>query len=105
MKFIWKKDQDPDVYRMYRLEQNSDDKRYPDEICQQEIKNAVCVTLGNKGALNKDMLIKETIRTMGYGRSGAALVAAVEKGLKYGRKSGEIIQNAEKLWELNAGKE
>ena len=42
---------------------------------------------------------------MGYGRSGAALVAAVEKGLKYGRKSGEIIQNAEKLWELNAGKE
>lgn len=105
VKFIWKKDQNPDVYRMYRLEQNSDDKRYPDEICQQEIKNAVCVTLGNKGALNKDMLIKETIRTMGYGRSGAALVAAVEKGLKYGRKSGEIIQNAEKLWELNAGKE
>lgn len=86
--------------KVYRMEGNSDDKRYPDEICREEIKNTVCATLKNKGALNKDELIKETIRTMGYARSGTALTAAVEKGLKHGRKTGEIVQNAEKLLEL-----
>ena len=85
---------------MYRRDQNSDDKRSPDEICQQELKNAVCITLRDKGAMDKDTLIKETIRTMGYARSGAALAAAVEKGLKYGRKTEEIVLNAGKLFEL-----
>ena len=100
IKFIWRKDQNPDDYRVYRRDQNSDDKRSPDEICQQELKNAVCITLRDKGAMDKDTLIKETIRTMGYARSGAALAAAVEKGLKYGRKTEEIVLNAGKLFEL-----
>jgi hypothetical protein len=96
VKVYWRKDQDPDTYRVYRSEINSDEKRLPDEICQQELKNAICVTLCEKGALDKDSLIKETIRTMGYARSGAALVVAVERGLKFGRKTGEIAMDEQK---------
>ncbi|HBC98437.1 MAG TPA: hypothetical protein DC053_02115 [Lachnoclostridium sp.] len=81
---------------MYRSDGNSDEKRSPDEICQQELKNAICATLYEKGVLDKDSLVKETIRTMGYGRSGAALVAAVERGLKFGRKTGEIAIDGQK---------
>ena len=44
----------------------------------------------------KDTLIKETIRTMGYVRSRKALVDAVERGIKYGLKTGELVKNADK---------
>ena len=44
----------------------------------------------------KDTLIKETIRTVGYVRSGKALVDAVERGIKYGIKTGELVKNADK---------
>ncbi len=96
VKVYWRKDQDSDTYRIYRSDGNSDEKRSPDEICQQELKNAICATLYEKGVLDKDSLVKETIRTMGYGRSGAALVAAVERGLKFGRKTGEIAIDGQK---------
>jgi len=105
VKFVWRKDQDPDLYRVFRTDVNSNDKRSWDEIGQQELKNAICVTLAEKGALNKDTLIKEIIRTMGYARSGTMLVAAVDKGLKYGRKTGEIVVNDAKQFELAAGKQ
>ena len=46
--------------------------------------------------LGKDALIKATIHTMGYARSGKALVEAVERGIKYGFKTGELIRNEDK---------
>ncbi len=100
VKFCWRKDQDPAQYIVYRNDMNSDDKRTVDEICQQELKNAVIITLKEQGALNKDSLLKATIRTMGYARSSTALLAAAERGLKYGRKTGEIVQDEEKRFVL-----
>ncbi len=100
VKFCWRKDQDPDQYMVYRTDVNSGDKRSVDEICQQELKNAVCITLKEQGALNKENLLKATIRTMGYARSSAALLAAAERGLKYGWKTGEIVQDEEKQFAL-----
>ena len=100
VKFYWRKDQDPDQYRIYRRDMNSGDKRSADEICQQELKNAVCIALKEKGAQDKETLVKNAIRTMGYARSSTALAAAAEKGLKYGRKTGEIVQDEEKRFVL-----
>ena len=74
---------------------DSSDKRSADEICQQELKNAVCITLKEKGSL-----MKNVIRTMGYARSSTSLVEAAEKGMKYGRKTGEIVQDEEKRFSL-----
>lgn len=37
---------------------------------------------------------------MGYARSGVALVAAVERGLKFGRKTGEIALDEQKKFIL-----
>lgn len=102
VKFCWRKDQDPVQYTVYRNDVNSGDKRSADEICQQELKNAVCITLKEQGALNKDSLLKATIRTMGYARSSTALLAAAERGLKYGRKTGEIVQDEEKRFVLRS---
>lgn len=44
VKFYWRKEQEPDQYRVYRDDGNSGDRRSEDEICQQELKNAVCIT-------------------------------------------------------------
>ena len=37
---------------------------------------------------------------MGYNRSGSAIVEAIERGIKYGRKTGEIIVNKDKKFKL-----
>lgn len=96
LKFYWKEEQNPASYNLYRIDGSNTDKRSMEDICQEELKNAICATLQEKDSLGKDELIKESIRTIGFARSGVALVEAVERGLKYGRKSGEIIQNSEK---------
>lgn len=49
-----------------------------------------------KSKMKKEDLIKATIRTMGYARSSNVLTSAVERGLKYGRKTGEIVEVGEK---------
>ncbi len=100
-RFVWKEDQNQDEYRIFRIDQGTENKRNADEICQQELKNAVCFTLQKNGTMDKERLIKETIRTMGYVRSGAALVSAVEKGITYGLKTGEIMLNKENELELS----
>lgn len=100
VKFYWKKGQDPEAYNFYRIDTDLEDKRSAEDICQQELKNAVCKTLQEKGALTKADLVRDTIRTMGYARSGTALTEAVERGLKFGRKTGEIKQTDEKKFVL-----
>ena len=70
-----------------------------DDISQQELKNAICIALKN-GPMTKEALIKATVKTMGYARSGATLVEAIERGLKYGRKTGEIELDKNKLFML-----
>ena len=101
VKFYWREDQDPDAYSCYRNDTANTERRMPEEVCQQELKNAVCVTLKNIKSFSKDDLIKETIRTMGFARSGSALVEAVERGIKFGIKTGEIVQNSDKTYSLS----
>lgn len=96
VKFYWRNDQDPSAYYSFRADKNANTRRSANDICQQELKNAVCMTLLENGRMKKDDLIKATIRTMGYARSSNVLVSAVERGLKYGRKTGEIIEAGEK---------
>lgn len=102
VKFYWKQDQNPETYNLYRIDTNLEDKRSLDEICQQELKNVVCKTLYDNGSMSKEELIRETIRTMGYGRSGVALAEAVERGIKFGRKTDEIILDENKKFTLGS---
>lgn len=100
IKFYWRKDQNPEQYDVYRNDTSCSDRRSGNEICQQELKNAVCVALKEYGAMEKDELLRATIRAMGYARSSSALLEAAERGLKYGKKTGEILQNKEKKFVL-----
>ena len=96
IKFYWRKDQDLSAYYSFREDKNANTRRSANDICQQELKNAVCMTLLEKGRIKKEDLIKATIRTMGYARSSNVLTSAVERGLKYGQNTGEIVETGEK---------
>lgn len=90
MIFYWKSEQDPKNYGGYRIDQGGAEKRLPEEICQQEIKNALCAVLKEKGRMKQDALIRETVHQMGYARSGKALANAIKRGLRFGLETGEI---------------
>ncbi len=96
VRFYWRKDQSIETYPYYRVDAELPEKRQMSDICQQEIKNAVCITLQKTGAIAKDDLVRETVRTMGYGRTGATITEAIERGIKYGKKTGEIVVNEKK---------
>lgn len=96
VKFYWREDQNPDTYGIYRNDTVCDDFRSVDDVTQQEIKNAVCKSILDKGPMDKDTLLRETVRTMGYKRTTTSLIEAAERGFNYGRKTGELLLNEEK---------
>lgn len=87
--YCWNENQDPKEYMGIRVS----NERSDDEICQQEIANAIRYVLKEKGALDKDELIKETSLLFGYKRLGKNLEANLMIGLQYAKTSGFISAN------------
>lgn len=85
--YCWNDSQDPKNY--YDIRVSSD--RSGDEICQQEIRNAVCYVLKKKGILGRDDLVKETSLVFGYKRLGKNLESVLLEGVKWAKSSGAII--------------
>lgn len=85
--YCWNDSQDPKSYYEIRVSA----ERSGDEICQQEIRNAVCYVLRNKGVLGRDELVKETSLVFGYKRLGPKLEAALLEGVKWSKSSGAIV--------------
>lgn len=88
--YCWNPGQDPKEYTGIRI----GNTRSGNEICQQEIKNAACYVLKNKGELSKDDLIKEVSLLFGYKRLTKNLETALAVGVQYARSSGAIISVA-----------
>ena len=55
VKFYWRKDQDPSAYYSFREDKNANIRRSVNDICQQELKNAVCMTLLEKGRMKRPL--------------------------------------------------
>ena len=85
--FCWASDQDPKAYYGLRVT----NERSGEEICPQELGNAVVYTLQTKGELTKDDLIKEASIVLGYKRLGKKLEAALTTGIQYARSSKAIV--------------
>ena len=85
--YCWKEDQDPKTYAAIRVS----NERPGEEICQQEIRNAVCYALKHHGVMERDDLIKEVSLIFGYKRLGEKLRAALAAGLQWARNSDAIV--------------
>lgn len=82
----WADHQDPKAF--YEVRCNPD--RTADELSLQEVKNAICYAVQEKGALDKDAVIKEASVILGYKRLGNNLAAVMEEGLKLARANKEV---------------
>ena len=85
--FCWAADQDPKAYYGLRVSK----ERSGDEICPQELRNAIVYALQTKGELAKDDLIKEASVVLGYKRLGKNLEAALTAGVQFAKSSGAIV--------------
>lgn len=84
--YCWLRDQDPNMYRTVRGGESSKESRNVTEISQQEMKNAICYVIQEHGRMDKDSILKETSRVLGYQRMTGTISTAIETGLKYARK-------------------
>lgn len=94
--WVWAKNQDPDEYFVYRIE----NKRNLDTICIQEMMNAVCLALQDKGALDEDVLIKTIAIYLGYMQVSDEVESNVLAAIKQARKEGRIFLNKEGSYDL-----
>ena len=85
--FCWAPGQDPNDYKEIRVS----NERAGNEICPQELRNAICYVLREKGELDKDALIKETSLLFGYKRLGKKLEADIFAGVQFARASKAIV--------------
>ena len=98
--YCWLRDQDPNTYRIIRGGDSSKKSRIVTEICQQEMKNAICYVLQEKGAMDKSTLLKEVSRILGYQRMTETISSSIETGLKYAKRSGVIGTDSNKNYTL-----
>ena len=96
IKWLWSKDQNPDEYYIYRYSET----RRIDDICSQELENAVCVTLQEKFVLSEEKLVKETLITLGYFRDDKDTIKIVLKAIRKAKKEKKIIIDSEGKYEV-----
>ena len=99
--YCWKRDQEPNDYMLVRGGENSKNARGADEICQQEMKNAICYVLQTRGAKNKANLLKETARLLGYQRMTETISNSIDAGIRYAKRIGAITTAAGGTFVLN----
>ena len=87
-RFIWRKDQDPDSYRVYRT--NSD--RDSDRIAFQEIANAVLDVLSSGIPEDEEQLIRDVAERFGYQRVASRIRETFGKAIKDMVKKGLIAR-------------
>ncbi|MCD8317318.1 MAG: DUF3320 domain-containing protein, partial [Eggerthellaceae bacterium] len=82
--YVWRKDQDPKAYRMYRYPENDDERRNIDQIPPEEIIAAVSSVLAEESPRPADELIKASIVKLGFRRMTAQITESVKKALTLG---------------------
>ena len=85
-KFLWNPGQDPEAYAVYRTGER--EKRPIEDICPQEIANAVREVLEEQISLSYSDFIRETAGKFGYSRAGTVIEASVARGLALAEEKG-----------------
>jgi very-short-patch-repair endonuclease len=80
--FYWPEDMNPDEFGVFRVAESEQERRNAEDLPPEEIANAVKEVLFHQVSLPVEDLIKETVKLMGYSRTGTALDKAVRNGLQ-----------------------
>lgn len=91
LSFVWKTDQDPDQYRLYRVSGAGAQYRAPADVSCQESANAACSVLAEQTALTPDALALATARALGYPSNQEDALRCGQRGVKYGLLMGRLL--------------
>jgi len=80
-RFLWNEQQDPDNYLHYRVPVNGTDRRDALDISPEEVSNVVREILEHSISLNRDDLLKESARILGFNRIGGNVDLAISAGI------------------------
>jgi hypothetical protein len=80
--YYWPKDADPSQYGVYRISDNESERRSAEELPPEEVAVAVHDVLFVHGSLTADDLVRETVKLLGYARTGAALDRVLRNGIR-----------------------
>jgi hypothetical protein len=86
--FYWPSRMVPAQYEVYRIAKDEQDRRSAEDLPPEEIANAVKEVLFIQGSLPQEDLIRETVKLLGYARTGSALEKAVSLGIRYALDKG-----------------
>ncbi len=97
--FFWKADQKPSTYFEYRVSVQNDDKRSMDDICAEEIANAIKTVMQNQISLTKTDLTRETAKVFGFTRLGSVIESSVQSGIDAAVQRGYVLisENGERI--------
>ncbi len=80
--FYWPKSKSSLTYSEFRVPPREGERRNAEDLPPEEIANAVKHVLGGQISMPREDLLKETIRLLGYQRSGASLDKVVRNGIE-----------------------
>lgn len=93
-KFYWKEDQEPDAYLVFR-EPSEQEKRTMDDICEQEVANAIYQIMENQCSLSEEDLIREVGKLFGFLRMGVVIEKSVKAGIQCAISRGLIEKSVD----------
>lgn len=80
--YYWPMDVDPAQYGVYRISDNDSERRSAEELPPEEVAVAVHGVLFVHGSMTADDLVRETVKLLGYARTGAALDRVLRNGIQ-----------------------
>lgn len=99
MLFYWQAEQNPNEYMAYRVPQDNETKRSMDDICEQEIANAIKKVINEQLSLSRMDLIREIAKLFGFTRIGNVIEVAGNGGIKAAMERGyiEVSEDGDKI--------
>ncbi|MNI78031.1 hypothetical protein D3C73_1343750 [compost metagenome] len=97
IRFYWPEALEPSRYETYRVSLKESDRRNAEDLPPEETVNAVNEVLFNHSSLQVEELVKETVRQLGYSRTGSALDKAVKNGLQEAVRRGTARMEGDRV--------
>ena len=101
-RFFWKSGQQPAGYYGIRASGSDDSKREVNDVPLIECVNAICLVLSEQISMNKDDLVRETAKKLGYTRIAGAVPSVMEQAIAYTESNGLITQSEKGTFVLTA---
>ncbi|HEX7583182.1 MAG TPA: DUF3320 domain-containing protein [Prolixibacteraceae bacterium] len=95
--FYWKQEQNPELYKTFRIPMSEAQKRNAEDLPKEEIAAGLIEILTNQISLPEDDLIKETARLFGYARIGTNVEQSMKLGIENTLKREMILKNNDRL--------